>query len=75
MNKRGFELTFANLIKAILVIIILAVIILIFTGTINFFGKTNTCISRGGFCTSQCEYATIYVEGCTAPDVCCLQPS
>jgi hypothetical protein len=75
MNKRGFDLTFANLIKATLVIIVLVVLVLIFTGTINFFGKTNTCTSRGGSCTTECAYATIYVEGCTAPDVCCLQPS
>lgn len=75
MNKKGIEITFSNLIYALLAIVILAVLILVFTGNINLFTKNNECRARGGDCTIECEYMTLPLKGCDENEVCCIKPS
>jgi len=75
MNKKAIDFTFTTLIALGIVVFLVVVSALILTGNMKIFYKTNECIARKGYCTTNCEYAILYLDGCKEDEVCCYKPS
>lgn len=74
-NKNGTELAFNTIIMAVILLIVAVVLILIFTGKMNFFNaNTATCSSKGGSCLSIQEnkcpegQSILFTEDCKSAD-------
>lgn len=75
MLKKGVEFTLTTLISVVLVLIIAAVLFFVLLKQTTIFVESNKCTAQGGFCTTNCDYAIVYVAGCEGSEVCCLKPS
>jgi Tfp pilus assembly protein PilE len=74
MNKKATSLLIYTLIGFALVILIVAILLFITSGSFASFIKSNECTNRGGFCTTNCNGAILHLEGCKQEEVCCLNP-
>jgi len=71
MTKKAQGLSLRTIIVAILVLIVLAVTIFIFSGKIgDVRGGFNSCEDQGGQCTTNCDGPTLKVGSC---ETCCLK--
>lgn len=77
-NKKG-DLTFGQIITAIIALVVLVVIIMIFTGKMQGVVKeTDSCKAKGGICTAnQCPDGSFNKYGefsdCSKSEVCCIK--
>ena len=74
MNKKAIQFSFYTILSLAIILFIVVILLLVFSGKVKLFVKGNECQSRGGFCTTLCEYATLHLKGCNDNEVCCLKP-
>ncbi len=80
MNKnKKADLTFGQIVTAIIALIVLVILIMIFTGKMQgIVAETDSCRAKGGICTSNaCEDGAFEkfgnYEDCTDEEVCCIK--
>ena len=75
MNKASINFSFGTIIGFALLFLVMVVIILVLSGKMDLFVKSNECTQRGGYCTSDCDGIILYLDGCNEGQVCCMQPT
>lgn len=74
--KKAQGLSLNTIIIAALVIMVLVILALVFTGQMGDFGKTSkSCVSKGGECRAECletESASLLGGSCSDEQICCV---